>query len=344
MIISQDSDITKTHTEQGFWSGFGRKPDYISYDFIAWIVKPALVIFALLQVRNLAYQHWLAVALNLVIFFSLLIAVRNFRSKNYYWLMPLALGGVISLTGVVGSFFLAYDAALWIICATVTVFTTLHYRHAIVFAPLGFLLTMPQLYEQAGFATTFRFALINIFLMVIMYGFTRSMADHYFKALKESMTDSLTGLINRRAMIGEMDKWFQYSHRYPDVPLVLVMMDIDHFKSINDKQGHLAGDKVLKQFALKAKAFIRESDSLARYGGEEFLMLLPNTDEAGAEQLLAKLRGSLAYYQSDNEDALKFSAGITCLRGDDSIDSWLQRVDMAMYQAKAAGRNCSITV
>jgi diguanylate cyclase (GGDEF)-like protein len=119
------------------------------------------------------------------------------------------------------------------------------------------------------------------------------------------------------------------------------LIDLDHFKRINDVHGHAAGDRVLQTFAAVARACLREGDVLARYGGEEFVLLLPNAD---ADRLMAcceRLR--LAYSNAEpmgvQIEALSLSAGMTLLAADDNLDEALQRADQALYRAKRSGRN-----
>ena len=122
------------------------------------------------------------------------------------------------------------------------------------------------------------------------------------------------------------------------------MIDIDHFKRINDLYGHLAGDEVLCHCVRQLQQRLRQGDSLGRYGGEEFLLLLPETDRVGAMAALQGLREAIARsparFASD-EIELRFSVGLWCsVPGvNDNTASLLAQADAALYQAKAAGRN-----
>ncbi|WP_090267930.1 GGDEF domain-containing protein [Pseudomonas panipatensis] len=152
-------------------------------------------------------------------------------------------------------------------------------------------------------------------------------------------TDELTGLFNRRHFLRMACRALEEMGENQCHGLALI--DLDHFKRINDVHGHAAGDRVLQTFAAVARACLREGDVLARYGGEEFVLLLPNAD---ADRLMAcceRLR--LAYSNAEpmgvNIEALSLSAGMTLLAADDNLDEALQRADQALYRAKRSGRN-----
>lgn len=152
--------------------------------------------------------------------------------------------------------------------------------------------------------------------------------------------DELTRAHNRRHM-AELLELQQAQHRRLGLPLSLVLIDIDLFKSINDRYGHAAGDAVLRGFAELARQDLRACDLLGRWGGEEFLIALPHTSRSDAlvpmERLLAKLMQTT---MPDWPEGLtiSFSAGITELGVDDSIDLAIDRADRAMYRAKSGGR------
>lgn len=172
----------------------------------------------------------------------------------------------------------------------------------------------------------------------------RSLAE--IKAeLKESnkliAQDPLTGTSNRRAMTEILEREFSRSRR-SDEPLSVAMVDIDHFKKINDSHGHAAGDAALVYIAQAARSILRGNDAFVRYGGEEFLLVLPETATAGAMHVAQRLQQVLVRYPfvyRGQQIGMTFSAGVSMLEDDDDQASLLQRADMAMYRAKAAGRN-----
>lgn len=157
-----------------------------------------------------------------------------------------------------------------------------------------------------------------------------------------ALTDPLTGLLNRRAFLDLVTREIAHSHRQHR-PLAILLADLDHFKSVNDRYGHPAGDSVLQQSAAITKAVIRASDTLVRYGGEEFLILAPDTDQVGALDLAERIRQALrsaALETGRGVINITASFGVTVLCDDDMHPEQLvQRADQALYAAKQQGRD-----
>jgi diguanylate cyclase (GGDEF)-like protein len=157
-----------------------------------------------------------------------------------------------------------------------------------------------------------------------------------------AMTDDLTGLFNRRHFTRQGMKELGLAQRSQQ-PCALIMLDIDHFKAINDTHGHQAGDDVLKTLARVIGQNVREADTVGRLGGEELAVLLPNTDGEVAASLAERLRQSVeAIPHVVNGQALTVtvSLGVASLWANtDTLDTLLSRADQAMYAAKHQGRN-----
>lgn len=149
--------------------------------------------------------------------------------------------------------------------------------------------------------------------------------------------DPLTGVLTRAAWIDEVEREIERSRRHGHA-LTLLILDLDHFKAINDRLGHQAGDRALAAFAARVQGSLRISDRLGRYGGEEFVVMLPETALATALNVAARIR--TAVHDHDAEPRLSVSIGVAKLRpGDPSIDTVLARADAALYEAKRSGRN-----
>jgi diguanylate cyclase (GGDEF)-like protein len=160
-------------------------------------------------------------------------------------------------------------------------------------------------------------------------------------------TDPLTELPNRRSFFSRAQTEFARTARY-NHPLALIMLDLDHFKEVNDRYGHLVGDAALQHISAIMKGCIRDADMVARYGGEEFVILLPETEEEGAaviaERVRADIETSPLLLDSPDKLFLTASLGLACLTGQAEfadIDKLLQAADDAMYRAKSRGRNCT---
>jgi diguanylate cyclase (GGDEF)-like protein len=152
--------------------------------------------------------------------------------------------------------------------------------------------------------------------------------------------DALTGLMNRRAAHEELIRAASQSAREGHA-LVLALVDLDHFKRVNDRFGHQVGDRVLQLFAHAAERELRSADRVVRWGGEEFLFVLPGTDEAEAGVALQRLREVYAATEAEGLPEavqLSFSAGVARCRGEADIEAAIDRADKCLYQAKQSGR------
>lgn len=153
--------------------------------------------------------------------------------------------------------------------------------------------------------------------------------------------DQLTGALNRRGMEEALARELARSQRM-EAPLCIGLLDIDHFKKLNDSLGHQAGDEALRHLARVVKSLLRPTDTLARYGGEEFLVLLPNTRLEEAAEVLKRVQRALTkqFFLHDNQRVLiTFSAGVAQRQGEEDGAAIIARADAAMYRAKQSGRN-----
>ncbi len=155
------------------------------------------------------------------------------------------------------------------------------------------------------------------------------------------LEDALTGAQNRRGMDAILTREVARAKR-GDNRLAVAMIDVDHFKRVNDTYGHDAGDHLLVHLTMIAKSVLRESDALVRYGGEEFLLILPDADLKGAEFVLDRLRQVVSkspFMYEDKKIQVTVSAGLAQMKEDENGHSLILRADKALYQAKEAGRN-----
>ena len=171
---------------------------------------------------------------------------------------------------------------------------------------------------------------------------SRKLSDELARVRLLSMTDELTELPNRRAFLRRLEDEMSRTKRY-GADLALVIIDLDSFKTINDKYGHSVGDAVLCCYAEEILTTFRHHDMVARYGGEEFAVVLPNTDVKGAMAALHKVRRQAAEQVCEANDvrvpAPTFSAGLALFVPGESANSFIQRADDALYTAKRLGRN-----
>ena len=159
-----------------------------------------------------------------------------------------------------------------------------------------------------------------------------------------AITDALTGLYNRRYFEMNLDNEIKRSRRY-STPMSLFIIDIDHFKRVNDTYGHGVGDMVLAETGLRIRKSLRETEIVARYGGEEFAVILPHTriEEAAiaAERVRSVMESNRILIDESRSLHITISIGVGALSENDKDRSNLvERADLALYQAKQNGRNC----
>src|SRR5690554_1178836 len=278
-------------------------------------------------------------------------------TTNFYTL-ALVLGGFL-----IGP--LSFTTGVVLISAPIVAFLILSRRVMLVAVPIAFfamlgintataydllpyapLLVAPHDAESALFWTHSQtlFALPHIIVntaacAVVLGQWRRREAG----VLTMSLTDALTGAHNRRSILNLLDQELARSRRTGS-PLALVLLDLDHFKRINDTWGHPMGDRALQEAAQALRGCIRKGDELGRFGGEEFLLLLPGTNREGAHRLAERCRAALAQVRlsAANGDSVSFtgSFGMACSDGQALTTKQLVRAaDEALYNAKAAGRN-----
>jgi diguanylate cyclase len=165
--------------------------------------------------------------------------------------------------------------------------------------------------------------------------------NHLEEQRQRAMIDSLTGMANRAGLQKRMEEEFERWQRYGG-ELLMAVLDVDHFKSINDRFGHLAGDKVLRLIAQQLSRRLRKSDFIGRFGGEEFVLLMPGTTVEQAASALEALRQGIEqspFHFKTERVTITISVGYSAFKQDDTLDAVFGRADRAMYQAKEQGRN-----
>ena len=194
----------------------------------------------------------------------------------------------------------------------------------------------PAMVESVTFLTGYLLMIVNGFGFLLLC----KEKDDQAMALLATI-DSLTGLVNRRAFFERTESARLLSTRLRS-PISLMMIDIDHFKRLNDRFGHATGDEALCVFAATAQQALRDHDIMGRLGGEEFALVLPGTDLEGALQAAERLRSAIAAAvlpTSGSQYSMTVSIGVVVIDPNEHINSALARADHALYAAKSAGRD-----
>ena len=199
--------------------------------------------------------------------------------------------------------------------------------------PLGTI----RVFREVPFADKEISSLENL-LCALVYPLRNALS--YLHAVELASLDPLTGVHNRMAMQNALTREVDLAHRQ-SLPLSMLVIDIDHFKSFNDNYGHAFGDDVLTAVAQTIAHTVRRSDLLFRFGGEEFVVLASHTNEDGAMQLAERIRENIdAMHTVRGRTAeVTVSIGTACLQADETPDAFFERTDRALYGAKKNGRN-----
>lgn len=216
----------------------------------------------------------------------------------------------------------------------------------------GFLLSRPWLFKLGAtldgmpdlVAQLSQFVILESAIALILLAFGTLMlvnerVTHELRRVAEK--DFLTGVFNRRAFLALLDKAGSLAHR-TQAALPVLLVDLDHFKQINDRHGHKVGDDALRHFVSVTEACLRKHDVLGRMGGEEFAIFLPQTHREDAQRVSERLRALIAAQPLMSEHGpvnLTVSIGMAMCQPGESPENALNRADQAMYQAKEAGRN-----
>ena len=189
---------------------------------------------------------------------------------------------------------------------------------------------------QTAYIAAFNFSVLLVCIGVLLMASERMRAEFEYLATHDGLTGTLTRRAALEACAVEWERWKRYG-----TPFSVLLLDVDHFKRINDQWGHQAGDKVLADFSSRTASNLRKPDRLGRYGGEEFLVLLPESSHAPALATAERLRHAAEQApHTPLQPGCTVSVGVaTAHAADSGVDALLARADAALYQAKHEGRN-----
>ncbi len=229
----------------------------------------------------------------------------------------------------------------------------------VAFVGVGIVLTFP-VQQSVGIANPSRIEVMLLCFAFALIALRTTLLGYYASAIRMRLhkvnsdlgrakhdaellvaSDSLTGAMSRRAILPLIEKSVKRAAK-SGIPACVAMIDLDWFKSVNDRFGHLAGDQVLRRVVERIRQCLRASDAIGRYGGEEFVLLLQGADEHAGTRLVERVRGAIADTDwSDIGPGLKVSVscGIASVRPTDTLDGVLERADKALYAAKRGGRD-----
>lgn len=248
-------------------------------------------------------------------------------------LAVIACSGAVTVGAVVGE-----PGLFWLYPCLVTTFFLANPRIAVFLNVASVVVLMIHGGAFRSDVQMWSFASTAFVVSACAYVFAHRNHDQRERLEHLATIDPLTGIKNRRSMDQELDLAAANAER-TGLPYALVLLDIDHFKRINDEHGHGVGDDVLTDLVALLKQNTRKSDQLFRYGGEEFVLLLPGVDGIGLKAVMNNLQQVLRKYMKHPGGAVTASFGVALLRHGEGVDSWLARADAALYEAKETGRD-----
>lgn len=252
------------------------------------------------------------------------------KGRGFVLFIPITILNILNLHPEYGIF--------WIYVGAISFFLLLEFKDAcictVIFNALSFYLI------NIHFPLPVQLRIYATLILVTLFTFILSLLiNRLLNTLNVLVTrDSLTNAFNRHTFHSSIEETLYSFLRYK-TPASLFIFDLDNFKIVNDKHGHQAGDSVLVKVSETIQDRLRDSDKLFRYGGEEFAVLLTQTSQEDAFKLAEELRILVEQQKYSIDHTVTISGGVSDARDSDSINSWIERCDKALYKAKSSGRN-----
>lgn len=293
--------------------------------------------FAVIRFLN---QDWLAAAIDAVIIIGFLALGSYVYATRQVRTASIAVA-VLCVTGVLATVYLIGPQQIyWTFPALVAVFYLLRPREAILCALVIIAGILPRILPVASSEATTTILATIVVTSAFAFAFSIITNRQRDQLLLLATRDPLTGAGNRRGLDAKLADVVN-AHRRMQAPACLVMLDLDHFKKVNDVHGHAFGDRILKGITDIINLRIRVTDSLYRIGGEEFVVVLEGADLHHAAHLAEQLRTLVEANELVADPSVTISLGVAELKPGESPNDWLHRADEALYRAKDAGRNAT---
>lgn len=254
-------------------------------------------------------------------------------ARSGFFMAVVACGGAVAVGAVVGE-----PGLFWLYPCLVTSFFLTEPRYAIF---INLAAVVALMVHGVAFSSTVQmwsFAATAVVVSCCAYAFAHRNENQRERLEHLATIDPLTGVKNRRSMDEELTMAVASAGR-TGISYALVLLDIDHFKKINDEHGHSVGDDVLTEMVALIEQNIRKADQLFRFGGEEFVLLMSGVDETGLRAVMHNLQHIMHKFLKHPGGKVTASFGVALLEDGETPDNWLARADEALYKAKASGRD-----
>ncbi len=302
---------------------------------------------------------------SVVIFFFFYFGIGYYYSRiKKKWRFLAHLTVILSFLGIV--FFYIFDGGLFcgngfLIIVDVAIIVTVfdgkkRYNYLfflialtffLIFLEISFHQVLPIITKkQCAGNTVLAFIITVVSSIFILLLFIVQLEEQKFEIEKLSKTDSLTGVFNRRGVFQKLDFLIENSEK-KNYPFSIILADIDDFKQVNDKYGHLCGDTVLKEITKRMSEALRKGDIIGRWGGEEFIIILPFAELNAAKNIAERIKTNLLKSPikcGDTSLLVTLTFGVGMYNHDLSLDKNLALIDIALYKGKVSGKNCIVPV
>lgn len=304
-----------------------------------WLSVTAATLILPFAFYHLTHQH-VGIGIGAVITsLSLYLVAWSCHKKTYktiytfVWLTPFTTLFVAYLTNLLG-----ITGTYWCYSTLILYYFMMSERQAwisnIIFALVNIPLVWHLFETHEAIRFTVTFSLVSAYSAIFLH----IIAIQYSELQKMAITDKLTDVYNRTLLKDSLEQAIHQANR-TNTAFTLIIMDVDHFKKINDELGHEIGDHVLMQLGAFLKDFLRDSDKIFRIGGEEFLILLYNTDEANSFDIAEKIRKGIENLSLIPDRTVTVSIGVAGLSSVTDWKQWMKTCDKNLYEAKNSGRN-----
>ena len=283
-------------------------------------------------------QQWVAATIDTLIIAGFL-ALGTYVYKTHHVrvasiaLAVLCVGGVLATVYLIGP-----QQVYWAFPALMAIFYLIRPREAVVCAVITIVSLLPAILPSSDSQETTTILISVLMTSTFAFAFSLITNQQRHQLLLLATKDPLTGAGNRRGLEAKLAEVVN-SHRRSGIPSSLLLIDLDHFKKVNDIHGHAVGDQILINVTEIINLRIRVTDSLYRIGGEEFVVVLEGADLHQAAHLAEQLRTLVDANELVPDQSVTISLGVAALKDGETPNDWLHRADEALYRAKDAGRN-----
>ncbi len=298
----------------------------------------AVIIAPFVVINIYQEKYWLALGIFFLICLYLLSAYRCHQNK---YSLPLSLFGIAPIITLISAFALyklGIAASFWSFPAIFVLYFVLPLRFAAVINFIFLVGILPISFNAMALNEFIRFYMVLIGTSGFVFMCIKEIENQQHSLTKLSNTDVLTGLNNRSLLDQSLEQAINLNRKYK-TSMTLLMIDLDHFKKVNDIFGHATGDNVLKQASILMRNNVKASDIIFRIGGEEFLVLLNGLDTSNSEMVAELLRQSIEAYEFIPDHQVTASIGVCELKSHNTPKDWMSQCDERLYIAKVDGRN-----